>query len=131
MLRSCPYCGRIHPVGYECPAKTKRVYKNSSERKQRQTYSWHKKSEEIRKRSGYMCAVCKDKGEYLHNADALREQRLTGLEVHHITKLRDGGELLDDSNLICLCVRHHKQADNNEIEADYLRRLAEERDSMG
>ncbi len=52
-----------------------------------------------------------------------------GVEVHHITKIRDdAGLLLDDSNLIVLCEEHHKQADEGLLDADYLRKLAEQRD---
>ena len=54
------------------------------------------------------------------------------LEVHHITKLSDDPSgLLDDDNLIALCVKHHKQADYGEVEADYLRELVKERVKSG
>jgi hypothetical protein len=48
----------------------------------------------------------------------------TGLEVHHIEKLRENVDgLLDDDNLICLCGKHHKQADKGLIDKEYLKEL--------
>jgi len=43
--------------------------------------------------------------------------------------LRDYPEgLLEDDNLIALCIDHHKQADKGEIDIDYLRYLVKLRD---
>ena len=87
----------------------------------RQTNKWHSKSLEIRERSHWLCAVCLDHKVITHES----------LEVHHIIKLRDNPELLlEDSNLICLCTKHHKQADEGEIDVDYLRMLAQMRDEL-
>ena len=81
--------------------------------------AWHKKSLEIREASDWLCSVCRSEGRYEYN----------GLEVHHITKLRDDkSKALDNYNLICLCVKHHKMADVGEIDADYLRKLARDRE---
>lgn len=87
----------------------------TAEQKQRSRYAWTKKSLQVRDESNYLCAVCREKGVYTYD----------GVEIHHITKLKDGGGLLDDSNLICLCVEHHKQADEGKLDADYLRQLAQ------
>jgi hypothetical protein len=44
--------------------------------------------------------------------------------VHHIEKLRENVDgLLDDDNLICLCGKHHKQADKGLIDKEYLKEL--------
>jgi 5-methylcytosine-specific restriction endonuclease McrA len=92
----------------------------TNEQALRNLNKWHLKSREIRERSLYLCSVCQDKGEARADDD---------LEVHHIVKLRDDPSgLLEDSNLICLCVYHHKQADRGELSADYLRELAQKRD---
>lgn len=115
MYKACPYCGRIHPDNYECKAKPKRAYNTDEERKARSTYAWYKKSMEIRNRAQGLCEVCKDKGIYTYR----------NLEVHHIQKLRDDiSGLLDNENLICLCVEHHKQADAGKIKVEYLKSLA-------
>jgi 5-methylcytosine-specific restriction endonuclease McrA len=92
----------------------------TNEQALRRRSSWTLKSREIRERSCYLCAVCKDRGEA--RAD-------DNIEVHHIRKLRDYPDgLLEDNNLIALCTFHHKQADNNELDPDYLRQLAQKRD---
>lgn len=117
MYKSCSRCGKIHDSKYKC--NINRVYRGGQEREQRNTYAWEKKSLEIRERAHYLCEVCKDQGIYTYN----------DLEVHHITKLKDDPDgLLDNYNLICLCVYHHKQADNGKIDADYLRKLARDRE---
>ena len=92
----------------------------TTEQALRRRTSWTNKSREIRERSLYLCAVCKDQG----NANADDD-----IEVHHIVKLRDDPSgLLDDDNLVCLCTYHHKQADRGELSVDYLRELAQKRD---
>lgn len=85
----------------------------------RNTHAWHTKAEQIKKDSKYLCSVCKEKGIYNYN----------DLEVHHIIKIRDDkSKLLDNYNLICLCVYHHKLADKGKIKADYLLNLAKKRE---
>ena len=125
MLTSCSYCHRIHDKSYICNAKRKaralmsqRFKKNSEENKLRNTNKWHNKSEQIRKDSRYLCSVCEDEGIYNYR----------DLEVHHITPLReDKSKLLDDSNLICLCRKHHELAEAGMIDREYLLKLAKQR----
>ena len=115
-LKSCSRCGKIHPRAYKC--NIGRVYQKTDESKLRSRYAWTKKARQIKDDASGLCEVCKAQGVYTYN----------GLEVHHITKLsedRDG--LLEDDNLITLCVYHHKQADAGEIDAEYLRQLVKER----
>ena len=110
----------MHPSTYVCTVgKLKRDYGDSEERKLRSTNKWTEKSKEIRERANFLCEVCRDKGIYTYN----------DLEVHHITKIKeDKGGLLDNDNLICLCIEHHKQADRNEIDTSYLLKLAKRRE---
>ena len=116
MYKSCSRCGKIHDINYICNAN--KIYRGGFEREQRNTYAWEKKSKEIRGKSLF-CEICKLSGVYKYD----------GLEVHHITKLKDDPNgLLDDSNLICLCAEHHRKADRGEIDADFLRKLSAERD---
>ena len=85
----------------------------------RSRFAWTKKSEEIREKAQYLCEVCRDQGKITYES----------LEVHHITPLReDSTLLLENNNLVCLCIEHHKQADNSELDRDYLRKLAEYRE---
>lgn len=117
MFKACSKCGRIHSSNYEC--NVGRTFTGGNERKLRSTYSWTKKSLEIRERANHLCEVCRAMGIFTYN----------NIEVHHIIKVKDDeSQLLNDENLICLCEEHHKQADRNEIDKDYLRELARQRD---
>lgn len=118
IYKSCSKCGKIHPKNYDC--KTVRVYDSeATERKLRSSYSWTKKSEEIRERANHLCEVCRDKGIIT----------LNNLEVHHIEKIKDDeSRMYDNENLICLCQEHHKQADKGFIDKNYLFELAKKRE---
>lgn len=118
-LKSCSKCGKIHPRGYKCSAG--RIYNKTSDDKLRSKYAWTKKAKQIKEDANGLCEVCKALGVYNYD----------NLEVHHITKLRaDPNGLLDDDNLIALCVYHHKQADDGELDADYLRELVKVRQGL-
>lgn len=118
-LKSCSKCGKIHARGYQC--NVGRIYNKTADDKLRSRYAWTKKAKQIKDDAMGLCEVCKAQGVYTYD----------GLEVHHIEKLRDNPNgLLEDDNLICLCVYHHKQADAGEIEADYLRKLVKVRQGL-
>ena len=117
MYKSCSKCGKIHDANYNCTFG--KVYRGGEERNLRKSNAWKRKSEEIREKANFLCEVCRDRGSYTYD----------GLEVHHIIKIKDNKELLlDNRNLICLCQEHHKMADRNALDADYLRRLALKRE---
>ena len=118
ILKACSRCGKLHPYNYKC--KKGIIYKKVDEDKLRWEYKWKLKTVEIRERANYLCEVCRDQGVWTYD----------DVEVHHIKKLREAPELyLDNDNLICLCKKHHKEADNNEIDMDYLTGLAIKRES--
>lgn len=118
MWKACPICGKIHDINYKCTSI--RTYEDTQERKLRSTNAWKRKSLEIRERAHNLCEVCKDKGVYTYN----------NLEVHHIEKIKNNKDkLLENYNLICLCSEHHKEADQGILDAEYLRKLAEDRES--
>lgn len=120
MYKACPICGGIHPQGAACPQAKKqpKTYRGGKERELRNTYKWHKKSEAVREEAQHLCEVCRALGVFVYDS----------LEVHHIEKVKDNEDLLlDDDNLICLCVKHHKQADAGKISADYLKSLVQRR----
>ena len=122
MYKSCPKCGRIHRVGYECRATRRTPPAKTRDQELRSTQRWQDKSREIREASRFLCAICEEEGVFNYNK----------LEVHHITKLRDDEEgLLDNRNLICLCKYHHELADEGKIDADHLRELARRREDGG
>ena len=115
-LKACSRCGKIHPRNYNCTVG--RIYQKTDESKLRSRYAWTKKAKQIKNDDKGLCLVCKAQGVYTYD----------NLEVHHITKVRDDeSKLLDDDNLITLCVYHHKLADAGEINAEYLRKLVAER----
>ena len=117
--KSCPWCGKIHPVGYKCQAKPVRKYRYSyEESKLRSKSAWTEKSIQIREDANYLCEVCKDKGIYNYR----------NVEVHHILKLRERPDLLlDNYNLICLCKDCHRMADAGMSDKEYLKKLAMQR----
>lgn len=120
-LHACKYCGRVHATTYDCGRRPKRTYQRDETERGRYTAEWTRKAEDIKERSHYLCAAC------------LAQDVLTyeGLEVHHIVKLKERPDLLlEDSNLVCLCTRHHKQADRGEIDAKALYELVRQRDSI-
>ena len=118
MLKSCSRCGKIHPYNYKCNVGVDSNRYKTDEDKLRSKYAWTQKSKQIRQDANNLCEVCRDNGVYTYD----------NLEVHHVTKLReDVNGLLDDDNLICLCVDHHKQADAGEISKDYLLSLIAKR----
>lgn len=119
MYKSCSKCGRIHDTKYKC--KVGNEYKaryDYEEAKLRNTNEWHQKAEQIKKDSNYLCSVCFEEGTYNYNE----------LETHHIEKLKQRPDLLlEDTNLICLCRRHHKLADSQMIDKEYLKQLVAKR----
>lgn len=119
MLVSCSRCGKLHPRGYKCnKGRAQRVDQEAY--KLRSSWAWQKKSKEIKDKSKWLCAVCKDDGKLVYDA----------LEVHHIVKVTDDkSKAFDDYNLICLCVEHHKLADAGKIKASYLLELAKRREN--
>ena len=122
MYKACSRCGKIHPTKYRCKAGNSIDYNKykTEDDKLRNTYNWHKKSEEIKEASNYLCEVCRDSGVYTYD----------NLEVHHIVKVReDKSLLLDNNNLICLCWKHHKLADKGEVSIEYLKKLVNIREN--
>ena len=117
MYKACSRCGRVHDSKYRC--YTDNRVSNTEESKLRSSNKWKTKSLEIREKAQHLCEVCRDQGIYTY----------TGLEVHHIERISDAKHmLLDNDNLICLCVFHHKQADANDLSKEYLRSLAKKRE---
>ena len=120
-LKTCTYCHKIHDSKKKCTAK-KGYYRDKNTRYEKdkdyirfiKSKQWHEKSQEVKLLDSYCCLMCKELG--------LISPKY--LEVHHIIKYRNDSSLgLDNSNLITLCIAHHKQADTNKIESSELYRL--------
>ena len=117
MYKSGSRCGKVHSTKYICNHNKDK--KDTEARKLRQKNIWHTKSEEIRKKSNYLCSVCREENIFTYK----------GLEVHHITPIEeDRDRLLDNYNLICLCNSCHRLAELGKIDKDYLFKLAKERE---
>ena len=118
MYKSCARCGRIVDYNHKCTKD--KIYKHNEIDKLRSTTKWTIKSIEIREASKYLCSVCLDEGIYNYE----------DIQVHHIEKLQDRPDLLlENENLICLCRKHHKQADKGDLKKEYLSNLAYKRDN--
>lgn len=126
MLKSCAYCGKIHPKGYICPKKPKRKYgykdRDRESVKFRATNAWKEKAIEIKERDNWCCLVCKA-GLYDVGLPRINYKNLS---VHHIDKIIENIKLaLDDDNLITVCDCHHKMADKGEIPKSVLKELVQ------
>ena len=119
MLKACSRCGQVHDDSSVCHHGQHRKFNKTDETKLRSRYSWKQKRAEIRDRAFELCEVCMDEGDYSKK----------DLEVHHIVKLKDDPSgFLENENLISLCVKHHKMADDGELSVEYLTSLALERE---
>ena len=116
MKKSCQYCGKIHPYGYSCKVKPRRVrHKISKQDLFRSTNKWTEKSLEIKERDLFLCRVCLENGVIEWNS----------LEVHHIIPLLENFDLcLENDNLITLCYKHHREAEHAKISRERLFELA-------
>lgn len=118
MYKSCSKCGRIHDINKKCYANEKFRKKPTEANRIRNNHKWHRKAEEIKKESQYLCTICKEQGIY----------NFQKLEVHHIEPIEENiDRAMDDTNLICLCSQHHKQAERGEISRKHLFELVKNR----
>lgn len=119
MLIMCKYCGRIHDDTYQCVHRKK--YRNYDKNKKdpRNSRKWRSKRELIKQRDNYMCQCC-----YHNYKGTLNRFEGKDLSVHHIIPLSEGGELLDEDNLITLCRYHHEQAEKGKISREELQVIA-------
>ena len=121
MTVSCRYCGRVHPAGVTCPRKPKGC-RSKGEPTQADRFRWHKAWKTTRDaiidRDFHMCRIC---------FEGTRGTFPPGpLQVHHIVPLAEDYSLrMEESNLITLCPRHHRDAEDGTISREELRALAE------
>lgn len=123
MLKSCKYCGRVHPAGYVCPKKPRYDKpRNSKAYFFRKRNEWQQKRLVILDRDYHMCRVCNDGSYGTYAGVAYTSDRLS---IHHIEPLEERFDLrLEDDNLLTCCPWHHKMADDGEIPHEYLHELA-------
>lgn len=123
MLKSCPYCGMIHPAGYMCPKKPARGRKRTSRADQfRKSWAWQRKRVRILQRDFYLCRVCNEGSYGVYGVPGLNRE----LSIHHIEPLEERFDLrLEDSNLVTCCSYHHERAEAGEIPRGYLHALTQ------
>ena len=118
MLKSCPYCGKIHPRDYVCPSKPQYSKHNIQIDRFRNSKAWKLKRIEIAQRDLHMCRLCAigySNQPAKYNGD---------ISVHHITPLAEDYSMrLDNGNLISLCSYHHELAESGNIPRETLREI--------
>lgn len=116
----CTKCGKLYPAdSICCKRKYRKVTWGTHDYKFKHSYAWKKKSKAIREKAHHLCEVCLDCGELTYDY----------VEVHHIVSVKhDDTKKLDDTNLIAVCKEHHKQAEDGRLPAEYLKRLARQRE---
>lgn len=125
MMKSCPYCGRIHQSGYVCPKKPKcRGQKNTDANRFRHSNAWTKLSRAVRERDHYLCQCCVRMIEGTY-----RQYNYDDIEVHHITPIEeDYDRRMDSDNLISLCRVHHEMAEKGELSRQTLYAITHEQE---
>lgn len=122
MLKSCKYCGGIHPSGYVCPKKPAHKSPRSRADQFRRSWAWQKKRDNIVHRDFYLCRVCNDGRYGVFGIPGLNQD----LSVHHIEPLGERFDLrLEDDNLLTCCSMHHEMAEAGGIPRSYLHGLTQ------
>ena len=113
-LRSCQYCGKVHPTDFDCGKRPIRRKETTAAIKMRNSGQWQQMRNLALERDHHLCRVCHSMGQFTYQ----------GLEVHHIVPLtEDASKAYRMSNLITLCTRHHKDADAGKIARSDLQKL--------
>lgn len=120
MLKSCHYCGRMHPAGFVCPQKpVRRRAVTTDQQRVRNTYRWRTVRGKVYQRDGHLCRVCLAGGRIC----------TTDLQAHHIIPLAEDERYAYDMDwLITLCSGSddscHARAERDELPRAWLHRLA-------
>ena len=132
MLKSCPYCSRIHPFGYACPRKPvhQRIQggkrKDDGQQEIRSSSRWTKTSLRIRERDKFMCQLC-FRG--IKTLDGKKAITYDDVSVHHIVPLvEDKSQAFEGLNLLTLCRYHHDMAEEGKVSRAVLVQIAEEQE---
>ncbi len=124
MLRSCPYCGRIHDRKFICSHKPKSKKEPTEADRFRWTNNWKKKREEIKKRDLYLCQIC-----IRELYDTAIKYNTKDLGVHHNIPLNECyDKRLDNDNLLTVCNYHHEKCESGEIPREQVQRIINEQE---
>lgn len=121
MLKTCNRCGRIVDFNKGC-LNCKKTYKPRTAKQDtfRSSRKWQLKRKEVLTKACYLCELCRSKNLLIYD----------NLSVHHITPLEENLDLgLENNNLIVLCGRCHKEAEDGKIDRSLLYKLAEQREN--
>ncbi len=125
MLKSCPYCGRIHDKKYDCGKRPQFQKTKSKATHFRNSRKWRDKREQIRERDKNLCQICIRK---LYGTKI--QFNYENLSVHHAVPIEeDYDRRLDDDNLLTVCDRHHEMAESGEIPYEVVKRIIEEQEN--
>lgn len=117
MQQSCKWCGRMHPLGFECPMKPQKRRKNTRAQRFRNTSEWRQTRARVNQRDGHLCRLCLLAGKIEYE----------NLSTHHIIPLEESMDYAaDDDWCITLCEMHHKDAEAGKYDRDELHHIAME-----
>lgn len=124
MLRSCPYCGRIHDRKLMCSQKPKLKKEPTEADRFRWTNNWKKKREEIKKRDLYLCQIC-----IRELYETVTKYNTEDLGVHHNIPLNECyDKRLDNNNLLTVCDYHHQKCEKGEIPREEVQKIIDEQE---
>lgn len=131
MFKTCPYCHKIVPANHRCELrkqarnKINQRYAHGNEYKRFiWSQAWRDARAYVLRRDGGVDQAALNG---LDNDHPYPYIQTRGLQVHHIIKYEDRPDLATDpDNLITLSTSTHKQAEDGEISADDLRKIAQE-----
>lgn len=115
MYKACPNCGKIHNFNAgRCYVGKVSKTCNTFEQKIRDTGKYKKLARIIKEDSNGICSVCLDKG-------IINDKEI---QVHHIEKIKLRPDLaFDETNVVCLCHKHHELAEVGLLSKKYLKKL--------
>lgn len=115
MMQSCKWCGRMHPLGFNCPKKPPSRRKNTAAQRFRNTVAWKRTRVAVNERDLHLCRLCLQRGVLEYD----------GLSTHHIIPLEETMDhATDEEWCITLCDPDHKAADRGEYSREDLHKLA-------
>lgn len=119
MLTTCSNCGRLHDIN-DGSCQRSRPPKTSDAAAFRSTYQWTKTAKQIKERDQYLCQIC-----IINAFDTYDQYNYKQLEVNHILPAESHEALrLEPTNLLTMCVTHHKLADRGGIPVSLMQDLA-------
>lgn len=119
MKTVCANCGRLHSLD-DGSCRPSRPKPHTEAAAFRSTYQWTKTAKQIKERDHYLCQIC-----IIEEYDTFEQYNYRSLEVNHILQAETHEALrLEPTNLLTMCVTHHKLADRAGIPIELMQDLA-------